>query len=296
VVDDRVIDLSAAYTVFRASLLSSVPGERGFPEDMLSYIQAGDWARDVAQKIIDRVEASDTLGQDDQFVVPLAEVHVGAPLPNPTKIICAGLNYADHCREQNVPIPERPMLFAKFPSSLIGHEDAITWPSTVSQKVDFEAELAVVIGRPARSVSADEASRYIAGYTIANDISARDVQFMDEQWVRGKSFDTFCPLGPYLVTPDEIPDPHSLAIRCQVNGEVMQDSNTSEMIFNAFALIEFVSKTSTLLPGDIISTGTPNGVGHFQKPPVYLKPGDVVEIEIEGLGRLRNPVSEYVPA
>ncbi len=296
VIDDWVIDLPAAFTVFQQDQSSSGTGEQGLPEDMLTFIQAGDWARDAAQKIVDEVTSRDPSGMTDPFVIPLAEVHVAAPVLNPSKIICAGLNYADHCREQNVPVPERPKLFAKFPSSLIGSEDSITWPSTVSQKVDFEAELAVVIGRLARNIHADEASRYIAGYTIVNDVSARDVQFMDEQWVRGKSFDTFCPLGPYLVTPDEILDPHSLAIRCHVNDEMMQDSNTNEMIFNAFELIEFISRTCTLMPGDIICTGTPNGVGHFQKPPVYLNPGDVVVIEIEGLGRLRNPVGQQISA
>jgi 2-keto-4-pentenoate hydratase/2-oxohepta-3-ene-1,7-dioic acid hydratase in catechol pathway len=164
------------------------------------------------------------------------------------------------------------------------------WPPHITQQVDYEAELAIVIGRKGRNIPLDETANYIAGYTIVNDVSARDVQFADGQWVRGKSFDTFCPMGPYLVTADEVADPQQLKIRCWVNGELRQDSNTAEMIFKIRELITFISQTCTLMPGDIISTGTPHGVGVFRDPPVFLQPGDVVEIEIEKLGRLRNNV------
>jgi 2-keto-4-pentenoate hydratase/2-oxohepta-3-ene-1,7-dioic acid hydratase in catechol pathway len=210
---------------------------------------------------------------------------------NPSKIVCVGLNYHDHCLEQGLDVPERPVLFAKFPSAIIGHEDEITWPEGSSDKVDYEAELAVVIGRRGRHIPVDDAYDYIAGYACLNDVSARDVQFADGQWIRGKSFDTFCPMGPYLVTKDEFPDPHDLRIRCWVNGELRQDSNTRELVFNVPQLVAYISRTATLMPGDIISTGTPGGVGVFLDPPVFLKPGDVVEVEIEKLGRLRNRVA-----
>ncbi|MCB9099270.1 MAG: fumarylacetoacetate hydrolase family protein [Anaerolineales bacterium] len=227
---------------------------------------------------------------EQPFVHHLSDIEIMAPVPNPSKIVCVGLNYHDHCREQGVAVPERPLLFAKFPSTLIGPEKSITLNSDVSQQVDYEAELALVIGRTARNVPLEAAYDYIAGYTIANDVSARDVQFSDGQWVRGKSFDTFCPLGPYLVTTDEIADPHNLAIRCRLNGELMQDSNTGEMIFKIPELIAFITQSSTLNPGDVIITGTPHGVGVFREPKVFLKSGDVVEVEIEGLGILRNSV------
>jgi 2-keto-4-pentenoate hydratase/2-oxohepta-3-ene-1,7-dioic acid hydratase in catechol pathway len=181
-------------------------------------------------------------------------------------------------------------MFVKFPTAVIGPGEAITWPEGASSKVDYEAELAVVIGRRARNVAAAQAYDVIAGYTIANDVSARDVQFSDGQWVRGKSFDTFCPLGPYLLTADEVENPHGLRIRCILNGRVLQDSSTDQLIFDIPTLVEFISRTSTLLPGDVICTGTPDGVGVFRDPPVFLKPGDLVEVEIEKLGKLSNPV------
>jgi len=181
-----------------------------------------------------------------------------------------------------------PIIFCKFPSAIVGPDAVIRWDPALTRQVDYEAELAVVMGRTARHVSAAEALDYVAGYTLCNDISARDLQFGDGQWVRGKSLDTFCPLGPWLVTRDEIPDPQALAIRCTINGQVMQDSSTSEMIFRVRELIEFCSRAFTLLPGDIIATGTPHGVGHFRKPPAYLKDGDVVTIDIQDIGQLTN--------
>ena len=211
-------------------------------------------------------------------------------MANPSKIVCVGLNYRDHCLEQNIELPGRPILFAKFPSSVIGPGDEITWPADASQKVDYEAELAVVIGRKGRHIPVDRAYEYVAGYTIVNDVSARDAQFADKQWIRGKSFDTFCPMGPYLLTADEVPDPHTLDIRCWVNGELRQDSNTRELVFKVHDLLAYISKTCTLMPGDVLCTGTPGGVGVFRDPQVFLKAGDLVEIEIEKLGRLSNRV------
>jgi 2-keto-4-pentenoate hydratase/2-oxohepta-3-ene-1,7-dioic acid hydratase in catechol pathway len=201
-----------------------------------------------------------------------------------------GLNYFDHCREQDIEVPDRPILFAKFPSSIVGPEEEITWHPDTSQRVDYEAELAVVIGRKGRHIPIERAYEYVAGYTIVNDVSARDVQFTDKQWIRGKSFDTFCPMGPYLLTADELPDPHTLDIRCWVNGELRQSSNTRELIFKVHDLLAYISKTCTLMPGDILITGTPGGVGVFRNPQVFLKAGDLVEIEIDRLGRLQNRV------
>lgn len=229
--------------------------------------------------------------QTEGISYPLTSIQLLPPIRQPSKIICIGLNYADHCREQNIEVPRSPTIFVKFPSAIIGPGESIHWPKDVSDQVDYEAELAVVIGRQARNIPAKDAFDFIAGYTIVNDISARDVQFADKQWVRGKSFDTFCPMGPVLVSADQIENPNALDIKCRVNGETLQDSNTSEMIFQIPDLIEFISKTCTLLPGDVISTGTPAGVGVFRDPPIFLQMGDEIEVEIEGIGILHNRVA-----
>ncbi len=206
----------------------------------------------------------------------------------PSKIIALGLNYKDHAKESKGKLPETPLVFAKFSNSLIGHNDEITWDVKVTRKVDFEAELAVVIGKKVHDCPEEEAMDAVFGYTCANDVSARDLQFGDGQWVRGKSLDTFCPLGPWVVTADEIPYPHSLKIQCILNGRMMQDSHTGSMIFKLPALISFLSRHFTLFPGDIILTGTPSGVGAFRDPSVYMKNGDEVIVEIERVGRLVN--------
>jgi 5-carboxymethyl-2-hydroxymuconate isomerase len=211
-----------------------------------------------------------------------------APLPRAGKVVAIGRNYREHQAEEGVEAPPAPLVFAKWPSSIIGPGAAIRWDPALSGQVDYEAELAVVIGRPARRVSESDALNYVLGYTCLNDVSARDVQFGDGQWVRGKSLDTFCPMGPALVTADEIPDPQTLAICCTVNGERLQDSNTSMMYFGVAAIISYCSQSFTLEPGDVIATGTPGGVGVFRKPPRFLGDGDVVSVEIEGIGRLEN--------
>ena len=282
---DRVIDLAQAYNAFH-----NHQPPPGFPSDMLNLLQAGETMWTEVTAAINSVQSGQIDGLESAFTYPISQVRLAAPLNNPSKIICVGLNYYDHCRETDTEVPKHPVTFVKYPSAIIGPEENITWPAHVSSQVDYEAELALVIKRQARNVSPEEAYDYIAGYTIVNDISARDIQFADGQWVRAKSFDTFCPLGPYLVTPDEVGDPHQLAIRCRLSGQLLQDSNTSELIFNIPELIAFISQTCTLLPGDVISTGTPHGTGAFRKPPIYLKPGDVVEVEIDKLGILRNPV------
>jgi 2-keto-4-pentenoate hydratase/2-oxohepta-3-ene-1,7-dioic acid hydratase in catechol pathway len=209
-------------------------------------------------------------------------------IARPQKIVCIGLNYRDHAEEQGTELPERPLLFAKWPNTLIGPGEPIRLPP-VSKKVDYEAELGVVIGRRASGVSRDDALDHVEGYVVANDVSGRDLQFADGQWVRGKSLDTFLPVSD-LVPAAEVPDPQSLPIRAVLNGEVMQDSNTSNMIFGVAEIVSFVSQAITLEPGDLIITGTPAGVGAFRDPPVWLEPGDEIAIEIDGVGRISNPV------
>jgi acylpyruvate hydrolase len=211
------------------------------------------------------------------------------PIDRPGKIICVGLNYRDHAREQGVELPTAPLLFAKWPNALIGPGEPIVIPR-VSEKVDYEAELGVVIGKRTRSASKDTALEAVRGYLCLNDVSARDLQFSDGQWTRGKSADTFCPIGPRVVPRADVPDPQALGIRCFLNGEVMQDSTTANMIFTVAEIIAYASATMTLDPGDLIATGTPAGVGIFRDPAVLLKDGDEVTIEIDGLGALTNPV------
>jgi 2-keto-4-pentenoate hydratase/2-oxohepta-3-ene-1,7-dioic acid hydratase in catechol pathway len=214
-----------------------------------------------------------------------------APVPDPSKIICLGLNYRDHAEESGMAIPAEPILFSKYASSLIGPGQAIELPP-VSTEVDYEAELVYVIGKRGRDIPRDRAMEYIAGYTIGHDVSARDWQLNKpgKQWMAGKTFDTFAPLGPALVTADEVPNPNDLGIRLRLNGQTMQDSNTSQLIFRAEEVIPYLSQIFTLEPGDLIFTGTPPGVGMARKPPVWLQEGDVVEVEIDGLGILKNPV------
>jgi acylpyruvate hydrolase len=219
----------------------------------------------------------------------MSDVALGPVVPDPDKIICIGLNYRDHAQETNLAVPEVPTVFAKYSNTLIGNGDAILIPGTTSRP-DYEAELAFVIGRRAKQVREEEAMNYVAGYTIFNDVSARDYQLRTTQWTLGKSFDTFGPIGPALVTKDEIPDPHALGIRLWIGAELLQESNTSNLIFRIPALIAHLSSAMTLEPGDIVATGTPAGVGFTRKPPRYLKDGDAVRIEIDGLGVLQNPV------
>jgi 5-carboxymethyl-2-hydroxymuconate isomerase len=213
------------------------------------------------------------------------------PLRRPGKLACVGLNYRDHIRETGLPAPERPLIFAKFGSSLIADAEVIRWPAGLTEQVDWEAELAVIVGRRMRAVDAADALDGVFGYTVANDVSARDLQFSDQQWVRAKSIDTFCPLGPVVVTPDEFGDPQAKRVVSRVNGKTMQDSTTAEMIFSTAEIISFLSHACTLEPGDLILTGTPWGVGGFRTPPVFLAEGDIVEVEVEGIGTLRNPVA-----
>ena len=241
-----------------------------FDLDLLSLVRAGIDPRDLA-------------------VGAAATGDLAAPL-QPGKIVAIGLNYLDHIRESKLPQPEQPLVFAKFPSSVIGPNDEIVVDAGLTTQVDWEVELGVIVGRRMRNVAVDTALDYVFGYTVGNDVSARDVQFSESQWTRGKSFDTFCPIGPVVVTPDEIPDPQALALRTRVNGELMQDSSTAEMLFGVAELLAFCSRNFTLEPGDLVLTGTPWGCGYFMDPRRSLVSGDVVECEVEHIGVLRNTV------
>lgn len=223
--------------------------------------------------------------------IPLEDASLTAPVTRPGKIICLGLNYRDHAAESGMDIPSEPVVFAKLPTAVIGPGDPIVVPEA-SDRIDYEVELALVIGALAKGVSAADAMDCVAGFTILNDVTARDYQREKPggQWTLAKSFDTFCPLGPWLVTPDEVGDPHSLSLECRVNGEVLQSSSTDQMIFTVPEIIEYISRVVTLEPGDVIGTGTPPGVGFARTPPRFLKSGDVVECTIERIGTLRNPV------
>jgi 2-keto-4-pentenoate hydratase/2-oxohepta-3-ene-1,7-dioic acid hydratase in catechol pathway len=220
-----------------------------------------------------------------------ADVTLLPIVPNPEKIICLGKNYADHAREMGTAAPSEPVFFSKFSSAVCGDGQPIVLPR-VSREVDYEAELVAVIGVGGRSIPCQRALEHVAGYTCGNDVSARDWQLRKPggQWLLGKSFDTFAPIGPALLTADEVPEPERLAIELRINGRVMQQSNTSNLLFSIAELVAYVSQVCTLSAGDLIFTGTPPGVGHARKPPVYLQPGDVVEVEIERIGVLRNPV------
>ena len=252
----------------------------GFP-DLLSVIAGGADALDRVQ----RWAASAPGGsRHDPDAVKLA-----APIARPPKIICIGLNYRDHAIESNMPIPETPTVFAKFSTAVIGPGHPIVLPKA-STRPDYEAEFAVVIGKRGRHIPEDRWQEHVFGYTILNDVSARDFQMATSQWMIGKTFDTFAPIGPAIVTADEIDDPHKLAISLELSGEVLQDSNTSNLIFGVPKLVAYLSSVFTLEPGDIIATGTPSGVGFARKPPRYLKAGDECRVRIEGLGELYNPV------
>ena len=231
---------------------------------------------------LQRIEGIEEPGQE-------MDVRLGCPLYRPSKIICLGLNYVDHREESGFQKPQKPLLFSKTPNALTGPFDPILLPQS-SNQIDWEVELAVVIGRAGKRISAQDAIEHVAGFSVLNDVSGRQAQFSDAQWFRGKSFDTFAPMGPALVTVDEIDNVQNLRLTARVNGEIMQDGNSADMIFDIPTLIAYISEDITLWPGDIISTGTPSGVGIFRDPPVLLKAGDVVECEVEGIGCIRNSI------
>jgi len=285
-IDDRVVAVSAlALAASRPD--KQIPAWRLELTDTLELIERGDEGLAEITALIEQ-SRSHAFEIDDRFVVPVDSVTFLPPV-NPSKIIAIGRNYVDHAIEGGSEPPKAPLIFNKLPNSLSAHNAPIVLHK-ISTQIDYEAELAVVIGRRATRVSESEALDYIFGYTLINDVSARDLQFGDGQWVRGKSLDGFAPLGPFITTRDEIPDVQALNIEGRLNGQVMQSSNTSKMIFGVAYLVSYISQGITLEPGDVIATGTPDGVGIFRKPPVLLKAGDVYEVTIEGLGTLRNPV------
>ena len=251
-------------------------GKAGFP-DVLSILSAGPEAPRRIREFI-----ADAPGS-----LPFADAKLCAPIPDPPKILCMGLNYRDHAKEAGLEIPRYPVLFPKYSNTVIGCGEAIVLPKN-SRKPDYEAEFAFVIGKRARHVNAQDWRDYVAGYMNANDVSARDYQMSVSQWTMGKNFDTFAPMGPYLVTADEIADPHSLDISLTLNGEIMQSSNTRELIFKIPETVAFLSSVMTLDPGDVVLTGTPAGVGFSRKPPRWLAPGDEIVVRIDGMGELRN--------
>ncbi|KAJ8005771.1 hypothetical protein DPEC_G00121350 [Dallia pectoralis] len=253
------------------------------PTTMKELLEMGPRGMQCAQRALEASPA--------QCVVPRVEVRLLSPVLAPEKVVCVGMNYRDHCLEQNAPIPKEPIIFSKFPSAITGPFDDITLPDE-SQEVDWEVELAFVIGRKGKHIKEEDAMSYVAGFTVANDVSARDWQLKrnGNQWLLGKTFDSFCPLGPALVTTSAVKDPHNLGIRCLVNGVAVQNSNTNQLIFKTEQVVAWVSKFMTLSPGDVFLTGTPPGVGVFRNPPVFLKKGDVVECQIDQLGVIRNNV------
>jgi 2-keto-4-pentenoate hydratase/2-oxohepta-3-ene-1,7-dioic acid hydratase in catechol pathway len=285
VVDDRVLDLPRAAEAHGAEL----------PRTMLDFIAAGPEAWERARRLVsDSAAGIDRLPADQSR--PLAEVKLLAPIPRPPKnVFCLGLNYREHLEESNRAsnrdlAPTVPVFFTKAVTSIVGPQDPILFDEAVSTKYDWEAELGLVIGRGGRSISRARAMEHVFGYTCFNDVSVRDVQNLHVQWFRGKSLDGTCPFGPWIITADEVPDPHNLNIQCRVNGVVKQSSNTSLMINNIPEMIYHLSNGLTLEPGDLISTGTPSGIGNARTPPEYLRPGDVVEVDVEQVGVLRNSV------
>jgi 2-keto-4-pentenoate hydratase/2-oxohepta-3-ene-1,7-dioic acid hydratase in catechol pathway len=222
--------------------------------------------------------------------VPTAEYRLLAPIVNPSKFLCIGLNYLEHGAEQDVEVPEKPLIFAKTINTIVGPHDAVRFRGSLTSQVDYEAELGVVIGRRLSRASRAEATNAVFGYTVINDVSARDAQFEDGQWTRGKSFDTFGPVGPWIITSDDIPDPQSLRISCRVSKETLQDSNTALMMRGVIDIIVYISQFITLEPGDLIATGTPGGVGFARTPPRYLQDGDVLETTIAKIGNLTNSI------
>lgn len=271
VVDDGIVDLNEAGRQSGVTL----------PSDLREIIETWNWREKVELATAYAEETGDAM-RSHSDVVP------AAPITEPEKIVAIGLNYMEHAEEGDQDTPDSPMVFSKFPRTIVGPDDPVEWDPKLTEAVDYEGELVVVIGKRARNVSEDDALDYVAGYTIGNDVSARDLQLADEQWVRGKSLDSFAPIGPHLITPDEVDDVGNLDIWTEVNGERLQDSNTKHLIFPIAELVSFCSRAFTLSPGDVLFTGTPDGVGYFRDPQVLLEDGDTMTVGVEGLGELTN--------
>jgi 2,4-didehydro-3-deoxy-L-rhamnonate hydrolase len=288
----QLVDLSAAHAALVA-VRGQQPGPtRVLPPDMLQFLRRGGPAMQAARDTLAFMAKRPAVPVGERLTYAFEEVKILAPIPRPGKILCSGINYRGHKEENpDAQMPTDPFFFSKLPSAVIGPGEPIVKPRQTAQ-LDYEVEFAVVLGRRMKAAAESEVMDGIAGYTILHDVSARDVQFKDNQITLGKNFDTFCPLGPCLVTADELPNPGNVKLRSVLNGKVMQDGSTADWVFPLPKLLSFLSGIMTLEPGDVVSTGTPAGVGVFRKPPVFLKRGDVVRLEIEGIGALENRVEE----
>lgn len=279
VVDDQVVDLN-----------EYLPNDKQLPSDMTEFLALGEPGLERAKESLQR------FAKTNQAARKLSEVTLLPPVPRPGKIMCVGRNYAAHVEElramMDVRIPPFPRIFAKYPSALVGHRQDVIYPP-LGKQIDFEGELTVVIGKRARNVSEDEAWDYIVGYTIVNDMTARDLQVIDELTL-AKNFETFAPAGPWIITRDEVPDPHSLTVRTWLNDRLVSEANTCDMIYKIPTIISFLSRAFPLEPGDMITTGSPPGVGAFHNPPLFVQPGDVMRVEIEGIGVLENRMTGTV--
>ncbi len=277
-IDGEIISLPTLASALETSLPSTIEEFIGLGEEGM---------RTVEQLMLDPTKT-----EERKVTIKIGDATFLAPVFSPPKIICLGLNYRDHAEESGADTPNEPIIFMKPRTSIIGPDEPIMRPSFVKE-LDYEAELAIIIGKKGRNIPVSEAKKYIFGYTAFNDVSAREIQFKDKQWTRGKSFDTFAPMGPCITTADQIGNPSNLNIRTRVNGELRQNSSTKNMVFNVYEVIHHISRVMTLEPCDIIATGTPAGVAVFMKPePKFLSPGDLVEVEIENIGTLRNNVAE----
>ena len=290
---DQVVDLNAAYALYLEAHGEGKPGseaDRILPSDMVSFLGLGEPALKEGQKALDYVNASGSQRRALPVVYPQSDVKLRPPITRPPKVICIGLNYVDHCEETGVPVPESPFFFLKPWTAITGPYDPIVIPkmAQVNDHVDYEIELAAVIGKGGRHITKDAAYGHVAGYAVLNDVSARD--FVPPEFLPMKGFDSFAPMGPCITTSDEIGDADNLDLQLRVNGEVRQDSNTGNFVFNVAQIVSYLSRILTLEPGDIVSTGTPGGVGWRRDPAAWLRPGDVVEAEIQNIGVLRNTV------
>ncbi len=294
--EGQIVDLNRAYQALlnhSSNIDELAVADVRVPADMIGLLRGGEIslraAREAAAFVREQLTAGDNSPGLEGIVYAMERISLLPPVLHPSKVICLGLNYRDHAAEAGMAVPEYPVLFHKVAGSLIGHNQPIVVPR-ISSKIDYEGELAIIIGRRGKYIAEDEALSYVAGYTVANDVSARDLQFRTSQWTTGKMLDTFGPLGPALVTRDEVADPNALSIKTTLNGQVMQDGNTADMIFRVPFIVSYISEIVTLEPGDVILTGTPPGIGNTRTPQVFMKPGDTITVEIEGLGKLTNPL------
>jgi acylpyruvate hydrolase len=294
--DEQVVDLNRAYHAALRHMGNEdelAVADVRVPTDMIGLLRGGDTSLRAAQQAVafvrSQLEGNDKTLSLRGITYAIDRVSLLPPVMRPGKVVCLGLNYRDHAAEAGMAVPEYPVLFHKVAGSLTGHSQPIVVPR-ISSKIDYEGELAIIIGRRGKYIAEEDALSYVAGYTVGNDVSARDLQFRTSQWTTGKMLDTFCPLGPALVTRDEVADPNQLAIKTTLNGQVMQEGNTADMIFRVPFIVSYISEIATLEPGDVILTGTPPGIGNTRTPQVFMKPGDTITVEIEHVGKLTNSV------